>query len=68
MGARDPNYRPKPPPQVPCAWCGEPLPPWHGGLHEACAKAKAYDRVAYCKRCGSRDPQANGDCPSHSTR
>ena len=41
------------------------LPPWHGGLHEACAKAKAYAHVAICKRCGSRDPQANGDCPSH---
>jgi hypothetical protein len=65
MAARDPNYQSKPPPQVPCDWCHELLPPWGAGLHEACARAKAYHHVAICKRCGSRDPQANGDCTSH---
>jgi hypothetical protein len=52
--ARDPSYRPRTL-QFNCPRCGEPLPPGHAGPHAKCAQADAYDRVAFCKLCGSRD-------------
>lgn len=65
MAARDPAYVAKAPPQLHCGWCGELLPPFQAGLHEQCAREKAYNHVAVCKMCGSRDTVQNGDCLSY---